>query len=511
MKAALIGWAAWVTTVVGVALDLSFPGRWYVLAVYGAAAALIVVWVVVARRQLGAWGRRRSTRMGAQSVVVVVLVGAVLVLVNVLAVRHPLRVDLSQGGTFTLAPQSVKVLEGLKDEVKVTGFFQKGDSSEAKFKDLLDTYRQYSQRISSETVDPDTHPAVAKQYGITKYDTIVLESGGREARIQAVSEQDLTNALIRLGKTSKKRIAVLEGHGEPSLTDPGVNGLSQAKDALERQGYEVTPLLLAHTGSVDAGTTAVIVADPQKPLLRQELDALKAYVSGGGRLLLLIGPGPKTGIEELAAQWGVTFREDTVIDPMSRLFGGDYTTPVIRTYGDHEIVKDFRLATLFPLAQSLTFQPPTASEIEYRALALSSPESWGETQIVGGKARFDRGQDAQGPLDLVAAIVPKSPSPAGEGDASGQPPVWRAVVSGNARFAVNGFFNLSGNGDLLVASINWLAEDQDLIAIRPKEGASSPLLLTAGQQRLVFWVPVLILPGVIAGYGFAVWRRRRRL
>jgi ABC-type uncharacterized transport system involved in gliding motility auxiliary subunit len=85
------------------------------------------------------------------------------------------------------------------------------------------------------------------------------------------------------------------------------------------------------------------------------------------------------------------------------------------------------------------------------------------------------------------------------------------VVSGNARFATNGFFNLSGNGDLLVASINWLAEDQDLIAIRPKEGPSSPLILTAGQERVVFWVPVLILPGVIAGYGFAVWRRRRRL
>jgi ABC-type uncharacterized transport system involved in gliding motility auxiliary subunit len=402
-------------------------------------------------------------------------------------------------------------LEGLKDQAKVTGFFRKGDPSEAQFKDLLDTYRQYSQRISIETVDPDTHPAVAKQYGITKYDTIVLESGGRETRIQTVSEQDLTNALIRLGKTSKKRIAVLEGHGEPSMTDPDVNGLSQAKEALERQGYEVTTLLLAQTGAVDPGTTVVMVADPQKPLLRQELDALKAYVSGGGRLLLLIGPGPKTGIEELVAQWGVTFREDTVIDPVSRLFGGDYTTPVIRTYGDHEIVKDFRLATFFPLAQSLTFQPPTTAEIEYRALALSSPESWGETQIVGGKARFDRGQDVQGPLDLVAAIAPKSPSPAGEGDASGQPPAWRAVVSGNARFAVNGFFNLSGNGDLLVASINWLAEDQDLIAIRPKEGASSPLLLTAGQQRVVFWVPVLILPGVIASYGFAVWRRRRRL
>jgi ABC-type uncharacterized transport system involved in gliding motility auxiliary subunit len=101
-------------------------------------------------------------------------------------------------------------------------------------------------------------------------------------------------------------------------------------------------------------------------------------------------------------------------------------------------------------------------------------------------------------------------SPSGDGEAA-QSPAWRAVVSGNARFATNGFFNLSGNGDLLIASINWLAEDQDLIAIRPKEGSSSPLILTTGQQRVVDWVPVVILPGAVAAYGFAVWRRRRRL
>jgi ABC-type uncharacterized transport system involved in gliding motility auxiliary subunit len=506
----ILGSALIVAAATSVILDFRFPGRWYALVGYGTTAALAVGWVVVARRTLGAWGRRRSTRMGAHSAVVVMLVGAVLVMVNVLAARHPTRLDLSQTGSFTLAPQSVRVLEGLKDEVKVTAFVQKGSETEAKFKDLLGTYRHYSQKISSETIDPDTHPAAAKQYGITQYDTIVLESGGRESRLRAVSEQDLTNGLIRLGKTSKKRIAVLEGHGEPSVADPDVNGLSQVKDALERQGYEVTPMLLAQTGVVDPATTVVVVADPQKPLLRQELDALASYLSNGGRLLLMLGPGPKTGVEELAAQWGVSFREDTVVDPMSRLFGGDYTTPVIRTYGDHEIVKDFRLATFFPLAQSLTFQPQAAAEVDYRVVALSSPESWGETQIVGGKARFDSGQDAQGPLDLVAAVVSRSVSPSGDGEAA-QSPAWRAVVSGNARFATNGFFNLSGNGDLLIASINWLAEDQDLIAIRPKEGSSSPLILTTGQQRVVDWVPVVILPGAVAAYGFAVWRRRRRL
>ena len=115
----------------------------------------------------------------------------------------------------------------------------------------------------------------------------------------------------------------------------------------------------------------------------------------------------------------------------------------------------------------------------------------------------------------IAALGPgleaEAPETAGDREGGAAPPAWRAVVVGNARFATNGFLNMLGNGDLLTSSINWLAEDEDLIAISPKEASSSPLLLTAGQQRLVFWMPVVLVPGLITVFGVTVWRRRRRL
>lgn len=510
---AVAGVAAVLAGVIGVGVDLAYPGRWYGLAVLGAGAALAALSGVLFRVEFAAWLKRRSTRLGANSALMTALVGAILVMVNVLAVRHAAHVDLSQTGAFTLAPQTVNVLNALGRDVKVTGFFQKGSEPEATFKDLLATYRRQSSKISGETIDPDTHPAATKQYGITQYDTVVVESGSQEARIRTVSEQELTNALIRVGKDRKKRVAVLDGHGEPGLSDMEANGFSQAGEALERQGFEVSPLVLAQTGAVAPDTAVVIVADPQKPLLPGEIDALSRYLTGGGRLLLLAGPDRQGGLEALASSWGVSFRNDTVIDPVSRLFGGDYTTPVIRAYGRHEIVKDFRLATFFPLAQSLAFDRSKADAVEYEALALSSQESWGETRIVGGKARFDPGLDARGPMDLAAAVMPKPPAAsAAEGSAPPEPAAaWRAVLVGNARFATNGFFNMSGNGDFFTAAVNWLAEERDLIAIRPKEASFSPLLLTAGQQRFVFWIPVLIVPGAVAAFGMVVWRRRRRL
>ena len=260
-------------------------------------------------------------------------------------------------------------------------------------------------------------------------------------------------------------------------------------------------------------TAVVILADPQKPLLPAEEEALSRYASGGGRLLILLGPGGPSGAERLATSWGVTFRGDTIIDPVARLFGEDYTTPLIRTYGEHEIVKDFRLATFFPFAQSLTFDAAKAATVEYQPLALTSPDSWGETRIVGGKARFDPGQDARGPIEVAAAISEKKAAIPASSDGSSEPAAggFRAVLVGNAAFATNRAFNKSGNGDFFLSALHWLTEERDLIAIRPKAASSSPLLLTAGQQRLVFWIPVLIVPGAVAVFGMVVWRRRRRL
>lgn len=507
----ILGAAALAALAGGIATALLFPGRWYALAVYGAAGGLAVLWAVARRRAIGGWLGRRSTRLGAQSALVTGLVVAILVMLNVLAVRHDARLDLSQTGAFTLAPQSVKVLEGLTRDVKVTAFFPKGSPDEATFNDLLDTYRHRSRRITGEVIDPDAHPAAAKQYGVTQ-ETIIVESGGQEARIRTVSEEEITNALIRVGKERRKHIALLDGHGEPGVADTEANGFSQAKEALERQGYETSSLLLAQTGSVPPETTVLVIADPQKALLPAEVEAIRQFVSRGGRLLALVGAGLTTGMELLMSEWGVTLRGDTVIDPISQLFGGDYTTLAVRSYGAHPVVKDFRLVTYFPLSQSVAFDPAKASTIDYQMLAVSSSESWGETQIVGGKARFEPGQDTRGPLDLAAAVMPKEPSAPSSAEAEEvSTRSWRAIIAGNARFATNRFFNASGNGDFFMAAVNWLAEDHELIAIRPKEAASSPLLLTAGQQRVVFWLPVVLLPGFVAGCGIVIWRRRRRL
>ncbi|MBW2622840.1 MAG: hypothetical protein JRD68_08020, partial [Deltaproteobacteria bacterium] len=83
------------------------------------------------------------------------------------------------------------------------------------------------------------------------------------------------------------------------------------------------------------------------------------------------------------------------------------------------------------------------------------------------------------------------------------------VVFGDSDFVSNSYINLQGNGDLFLGSVNWLAEEGDLVSIRPKNAKSHPLLLTRANQQMVFWLPVVILPAIILLIGVLVLVRRR--
>src|SRR5207249_281295 len=159
----------------------------------------------------------------------------------------------------TLAPQTHRVLRGLRREVKITVFTQDLGQAFTSYRDLLDSYRQESDKIKVEYVDPERRPGVARQYGIIRADTAVLESGSQTTRITAPSEAELTGALIRVSKDSKKRVLFLEGHGERSLSDQEPGGFSRAKEALTKQSYEVDRLVLLTESAVPEDTSVLVL------------------------------------------------------------------------------------------------------------------------------------------------------------------------------------------------------------------------------------------------------------
>ena len=128
----------------------------------------------------------------------------------------------------------------------------------------------------------------------------------------------------------------------------------------------------------------------------------------------------------------------------------------------------------------------------------TSAESWAETEITAGQVAFDEGKDKKGPITLGVAATRS------EGEAEA-----RLVVIGDSDFAANQYFDVQRNGDLFMNSINWLAKDEDLISIRPKNVADRRVTMTEADQNQLFWIALVLMPLATIGSGVYIWWKRR--
>ncbi len=487
-----------------VAYSLRPDWLWAVTISEGLALACLVSFFVLHFEAVKAFSGRRSTKMGLNSLLMVVFFTSILVIVNFLAARHSVRWDLSENQNYTLAPQTYRVLRTLPRDVRITVFTREKDPGYQVFKERLESYRQASTKLSVEFIDPEKQPKMAQTYGIFRTDTAIFESNGQTIRVTSPSEIELTGALIRISKDSKKRIVFVEGHSELNIEDKDRNGLSIAKEALIRQGYDVGTVSLLKESAVPDNTSVLVLAGPRRPVIKEEQDRIHSYVEKGGHLLLLADPDTQTGLETLLARWGIGLGPGVLVDLQDRLAQGDLTALLVRTFTEHEITQDLTSAVLLPLSRHLTFDEQTGTDWDFVPLARTSPNSWAETNMQGRVVSLSEKEDVKGPLPMAAALSPKKAPEEGK-------PHPAIVVIGNSTFASNAFFNFPGNSDFFLHTTGWLAEERDLISIAPREPALHPFTPNPTQERALIYIQVVLLPLMTFLTGLIVWRKRRRL
>ncbi len=458
-------------------------------------------------------GGSNRLKLGTNALIYSVVVLAILIVVQLIAYRHNKRFDLTESKIHSLSPQSVKVLQHIKDDVTIKAFMREGPEKE-KVAELLDLYAYHSKKVHPQIIDPDRHPGEAKKYDVRNYGTLVLLCGGRKEKILQTDEETVTNALVKVTQKEKKKIYFLVGHGEKDLKDSGKTGYSQVKKSLEEKNYEVKTLLLTRNAEVPKGANVLVIADPQVELLQHELDALKEYLKRGGHLLVMLNPYTSVGLVNFLKDYGFIIGNDIIVDKLSRVLGGGYLMPVVATYGSHPITRNFKMMTFYPTARSVQIMKGKDAEMNWNltVLAKTAEASWGETDrklLEEGKARFDKGKDLKGPVPLAAVC---EVTPQGMVKLTGKlrekrrP---RLVVVGDPDFAENGYFSLYGNGIFLLNIVNWLAEKDVLIAIPPKNKENQPLTLTRNQGLVSFWVNVVAIPLAVILIGIVVLVRRR--
>jgi len=496
---------------------------------------------------------RQRILYGSGSAAAIIVVLAILVFLAFLGERYFWRWDLTADRSQSLTTITKNIVAGIEEPLTMKAFFPEGQADRQTGKELLDNFRFQNRLISVTIMDPERQPLEAQQAGYRLPGNILLEYQGRRQMANNPTEEALTEAIRKLLNPQSKRIYFLTGHGERSGKESDKNSLSQARQALSNEGMEVLELNLLTQGQVPADATALVLAGPEKPLFPQEIKAIQEYLSRGGRLLVLLVPHKDAGLKDFLADYGIVPDDRLILDDnqISRALGASLTMPLVIQYGTHRITQDFsNVVTIFPLARPLLLAKELPPGVQLFPLAITTKTSWakfGQDWLQSGKAEFDPQFDLKGPFTL-AVLAEKRLGEAkkdreeerkdreegkgkrgevkefrGKGDQSLSPDhssqpleektkVAYLAVFGNTDFADNRYFNLSGNGDLFLNTVNFLAAEEAQITLRSQEKKSQPLLLTGSQGWALLLVCLVLVPLaiIIAGTSAYLKRRTRR-
>jgi ABC-type uncharacterized transport system involved in gliding motility auxiliary subunit len=448
----------------------------------------------------------RQVQYGSNSVVMFVAFFGILIVVNMLANQFPQRWDVTEDKQHTLAPETIDTLAALPEPVQATAFYSarlRADTA----RQLLDDYQINSAgNFDYQFMDPDSNPVLTKQLGITGDGKILLQMGENQEIVTFASEQELTGGLVRLLNPDRPVVYFLTGNGEHDLENPDEAAFTNIQQVLESKNYVVKSLNLQAEATIPNDARAVVVGGPLVPLSIDSVKVIQEFIENGGKALVMIDPIPLTEFGEkpdplaeyLSSEWGITLMNDIVVDtnsPSSPFFA------VGAQYSNHPITEKMQgVAAIFPYARSLTLDSEVTGAT-VTPLVSTIPSSWGETDFQALEQQtvvYDEGVDYPGPATLGAAA---------ENFTSGS----RIVVFGNSSFPQDSNFDFSGNGDLMVNSIDWLIEREDLIGITIKS-ATERSFNPPGSLQFILLIAssTCLIPLAVIAVGIYAWVMRRR-
>ena len=520
----LIGWLGVALVLAAVALRFLAPERQQLinyLAIGGLVATLL--YLLSQWRDIVRSFSQRNVQYGSLAIGSILLVLGILTAVNWISTRQNKRWDLTSNQQYSLSDQTRKVLGDLQQPVQVRVFDE--STGFGRFRDVLKEYEYGSSQFKVEYVDIVKQPTVAQRYEIAQPGTILFEYNGRTEKITSTDEQQLTNALIKVISGRQPKVYFVLGHGERDITGSDRDGYGGAVQQLRSSNFMVETLPLAQDPNVPADADILVIAGPSSDYLPGEIDGLKAYLRRGGHVLLLLDPPanadakPLTNLIAFAREWAIDVGTNVVVDVsgVGRAFNAGPEVPIALRYPPHPINDRFDQMTAYSVARSVRPLEGGSNGRTAQPFIETSPNSWAESDIrglmsTGQVQRNIEGGDVAGPVALAAATTAAAeapPAPAAGQPADAPKPETRVAVIGDSDFAANWLVGFQGNRDLFLNTMNWLALQENLIAIRPKAADDRRITVTADQQSRIRLLSLFVIPGLLFAAGLRTWWRRR--
>ena len=451
----------------------------------------------------------RRARFGANSVVLTLALLGIFAFGQAILGNHNQTWDFTANHANTLSDETQKVVQGLREPVKLYCFF--AQQGKADYETLLQRARDLNPgKLSFEFVDPNKHPLLAQQYSVKNFGTTVAVCGDKNDLITGSTEEDLVNAIVKVSSGGSKTVYFTQGHNELNLGSQDPDGGSGIQKALENSNYAVKSVNLVQTMAVPPDCSVLVVAGPQVDFPTQELDLVEQYLARGGKLLALVDPRrPLKNVRSFLASVGIRVDDDIVVDPLLRLFGGSPINPITSNFDPSSpLAKDTRMQVVLPLTASVELEEKLPDGVTGNVVMRSNPTAWGymgSSDNIPGKPGA---KDLKGPVSLGVSVE-VDPKVFGAGESSGTAKA-RVVAYGTSHVFANQALNYYNNQDLGLNSVRWLAEDENHISIAPKEQENTPLIVPAERMHFIWLLGLILLPGLVIATGVVVMIRRNR-
>ena len=482
-----------------------------------------------------------------------ILITAILVFVNLVSDQFFVRLDFTEDHQYTLSKATKDIIKNLDDPVTVKAYFSKNlppyiAKTRKDFLDMLIEYSSVSkgmvvyefedpskdQKTESEAMQAGIQPVMInvrekdqmKQQKAYLGAVVIL--GDQKEVIPFIKpggamEYDLSTAIKKLTVTDKPVIGLLQGHGEPSISN-----MAQVAQGLSVM-YRFEPLSLTDSTQISESIRTIAVVRPTDSIPVYAFRQLDAFLARGGRLFIGInrvkgdlqkayGSALNTGLETWLANKGLLVNPDFVVDAhcgavtvqqqqgMYR-FSSNVSfpfLPVISKFADHPVTKGLE-SVILQFASSLSYAGDTG--LIFTPIAFTSDKSGS----MAAPQYFDSSTCVRVPdfpkKNLVVAGVL-------EGNIEGNRASKMIVVT-DGDFPVGGSGNQQINPDnanLMINGIDFLSDDTGLIGLRTRGITSRPIEQIEDSTKTLLKYLNFLLPLILVIlYGLLRYQRNRTI
>jgi ABC-type transport system involved in multi-copper enzyme maturation permease subunit/ABC-type uncharacterized transport system involved in gliding motility auxiliary subunit len=455
------------------------------------------------------WETARTVLARARRIVLPGLMIGASVAANMAVIPVDKAFDVTSAGKYSLTPATRDVLRNFGKQALITSFDEAHTTRAKDTQLLLEQYHRAASKVRYNLLDFRRHQGEASQLGVSDNGQAVVQVGERREVVDPPIELYITSALQRLARARPQTVCATTGHGEKVLDDDGPAGFDHARDAIEANGVTTRSVDLTVDQTIPPDCTIVALFGPRTPLRAPEVAALLQYLKNDGKMLVLRDPeGPD--LDDLTAPYGLRLLPGVVVDPKRGVASDPRALVVNRFPTEAPIVNDVN-AAVFVTAGGVTTAASEEEGLTVAKVLESSEAGWLELDPTTGRYEPEKG-DRGGPIVMGGAADLSKLAPGESRVPTGGPSIARTrlLVIADVDWATNYLLPELDNRKLLGNAVNWLAGEENLVAVRGDDPDLRRLVLTAHNRAVMGWVSIGGLPGLAVVYGAGLWFKRRR-